>query len=122
MCAPTGRAAQRLQEIVGYQGLEASTIHRLLGYKGGRRDKATAAAAAAGDDAAEGVALEGGAERGLGGSGGADDVAADVDEELDLGSACTHNKHRPLPYDCVLLDEASMMDLPLAAALLNAIE
>jgi hypothetical protein len=66
---------------------------RLLGYKGGRRDKATAAAAAAGDDAAEGVALEGGAERGLGGSGGADDVAADVDEELDLGSACTHNKH-----------------------------
>lgn len=28
MCAPTGRAAQRLQEIVALPGLEASTIHR----------------------------------------------------------------------------------------------
>ena len=27
-----------------------------------------------------------------------------------------------LPYDCVLLDEASMMDLPLASALFNAIK
>ena len=29
---------------------------------------------------------------------------------------------RPLPADALLLDEASMMDLPLAAALFNAIE
>lgn len=28
MAAPTGRAAQRLQEIVAMPGLEASTIHR----------------------------------------------------------------------------------------------
>ena len=28
MCAPTGRAAQRLTEIAGAPGLEASTIHR----------------------------------------------------------------------------------------------
>ncbi|KAJ9528418.1 hypothetical protein QJQ45_020293 [Haematococcus lacustris] len=36
LCAPTGRAAQRLQEMVGGQGgtaCEAKTVHRLLGYQ-----------------------------------------------------------------------------------------
>ena len=36
-----GRAAQRLQEVVDQPGLEAMTVHRLLGYKGmgGKEDK-----------------------------------------------------------------------------------
>ena len=37
MCAPTGRAAQRLQEIVRMPGLVASTIHRCGGRPGPAR-------------------------------------------------------------------------------------
>jgi len=33
-----------------------------------------------------------------------------------------HNASRPLPYDVVVLDEASMMDLPLMAKLLDAVD
>jgi len=86
MCAPTGRAAQRLEEIVGVPDLEASTIHRLLGYKG-RHDKASAAAAGEGGagagDGADAAAVIGG----VGEEGG-----GELDEELDLGQACQYGK------------------------------
>jgi exodeoxyribonuclease V alpha subunit len=67
LAAPTGKAAKRLGDVVG---LEASTIHRLLG---------------AGPD------------------------------------GFRHNARSPLPYDVVIVDEASMLDTSLARAVVSAI-
>ncbi len=69
LAAPTGRAAQRLSEVVG---IEARTLHRLLAYDPGR-------------------------------------------------GRFTHDSDYPLDADAVIVDEASMLDAPLAAALLKAI-
>eukprot|EP00877_Chromochloris_zofingiensis_P015019 jgi/Chrzof1/9771/Cz04g15060.t1 len=103
MCAPTGRAAQRLQEVTelsSAEGAKASTtIHRLLGFKGNRAPKMTGA-----EETTD--------------TGTVVDVNS-VDSEL--RNACVYFKEHPLPADAVLLDEASMMDLPLAAALCNAL-
>ena len=68
LCAPTGRAAQRLGEATG---LEAKTIHRLLEY-------------------------------GVGGAG--------------FG----RNEEKPLDGDLLVVDECSMVDVPLMHALLRA--
>ena len=68
LCAPTGRAAQRLGEATG---LEAKTIHRLLEY-------------------------------GVGGAG--------------FG----RNEEKPLEGDLLVVDECSMVDVPLMHALLRA--
>ena len=69
LCAPTGRAAQRLGEATG---LEAKTIHRLLEY-------------------------------GVGGAG--------------FG----RNEEKPLDGDLLVVDECSMVDVPLMHALLRAL-
>ena len=45
----------------------------------------------------------------------------DVFEELELGAACEYKAEKPLPFDVVLVDEASMLTLPVAAALFNAL-
>jgi exodeoxyribonuclease V alpha subunit len=66
-CAPTGKAALRIQESTG---LEAQTIHRLLGW---------------------------------------------------MGSGFSHNSRYPLEGDCFIIDEASMLDLSIADALITAI-
>ncbi len=71
LCAPTGRAAQRLGEATG---LEARTIHRLLGPPG-----ATG------------------------------------------GDGFARNEGTPLSGDLVVVDECSMVDLPLMHALLRAL-
>ncbi|OQX07459.1 MAG: recombinase RecD [Desulfobulbaceae bacterium A2] len=67
LAAPTGRAAQRMGEVIG---VEARTVHRLLEYQGGRfaRDEA-----------------------------------------------------RPLETDLLIVDECSMLDVPLTASLLRAL-
>ena len=70
LCAPTGRAAKRMQEATG---TESKTIHRLLEYS---REEAGFA----------------------------------------------RNENHPLEADCVIADEASMIDLPLMVALLRALE
>jgi exodeoxyribonuclease V alpha subunit len=69
LAAPTGRAAQRMREVIG---LEAKTIHRLLEFAPGK----------------------GGFKR---------------------------NEEEPLPADMLLVDECSMLDVHLAAALLRAV-
>lgn len=58
MCAPTGRAAQRLQEVVNDPELQASTVHRLLQYKhkGDPEKDAGAVGGSSGRGAAEGAA------------------------------------------------------------------
>ncbi len=67
LAAPTGRAAQRMGEVIG---VEAKTIHRLLEYQGG---------------------------------------------------GFKRNREQPLVLDCLVVDECSMLDISLAAALLAAI-
>ena len=69
LCAPTGRAAQRLSETTGH---EAKTIHRLLEFQ-------------------------------------------------PRGGGFARNGQRPLEADLVVVDETSMVDLPLAARLLEAV-
>jgi ATP-dependent exoDNAse (exonuclease V) alpha subunit len=103
----TGRASQRLQELLSGEHAEevsASTIHRLLGYRNGAVVKRLAVAAA-GEAAGSNTALD------------RDSDAAD----LDLGSKCEHNVDNPLPAGNYLVDEVSMMDMGLAAALFNAL-
>ena len=65
--APTGRAAQRMMEVIGR---EAKTIHRLLGWRVGR---------------------------------------------------FKHNEDNPLDVDFLIVDECSMLDIGLTAALLKAV-
>ena len=67
LAAPTGRAAQRMGEVIGE---EAKTIHRLLEYQGG---------------------------------------------------GFKRNQEQPLELDCLIVDECSMLDISLTAALLAAI-
>ena len=69
LCSPTGRAAKRLSECTG---LEAKTIHRLLGIN-------------------------------------------------PSGGGFAYHKDNPLPVDLLLVDETSMVDLPLFFQLLRAI-
>ena len=73
LAAPTGRAAQRMEELTGY---EASTIHRLL----------------------------------------------EVEfKESDTSQSFVHNLKNPLDCDAVIVDELSMVDVTLFAALLDAL-
>ena len=105
LCAPTGRAAQRLAELLddaarrGAPELTAldppSTVHRLLEY----------------DMAAEG----GGGRAARGADRGADAATLSYDD------AFARNAGNPLDLDVLIVDEASMLDLPLAAALLAAL-
>ncbi len=67
LAAPTGRAAQRMGEVIGR---EAKTLHRLLAWKNG---------------------------------------------------SFTHNEERPLDGDFLIVDECSMLDITLTAALLRAV-
>ncbi len=75
LAAQTGKAANRLTEVIGEQGVEvapAQTLHRLLGYRTGSRSFA-------------------------------------------------HHAQSPLPVGAVIVDEASMIDLELVDALLDAL-
>ncbi|KAF6257851.1 hypothetical protein COO60DRAFT_1192463 [Scenedesmus sp. NREL 46B-D3] len=54
--------------------------------------------------------------------GGGADEDADSDDELDLRRHCQFGPHRKFPYSKLLIDECSMITLPLAAALGNAIK
>ncbi len=74
LAAPTGRAAKRLEELTG---AEATTIHRLLGARGG--------------------------------------PVTDADR-------FEHNADNPIDARLVVVDEASMLDVELAAALTSALK
>ncbi len=73
LCAPTGRAAKRMEEATGY---ETKTIHRLLE-----------------------------AQR----------------DELNGETVFLKNQDYPIEEDVLIVDESSMIDLPLMAALLRAV-
>ena len=98
MCAPTGRAAQRLAEIASAgrsmsSPVQSSTIHRLLEQRAGKR----------------------------GGAGEEDDDPSDALEFAWKGKFA-RCKASPLDADVVVVDESSMLDLPLCAALLDAVK
>ena len=73
LAAPTGRAAQRMEELTGY---EAKTIHRLLG--------------------------------------------VEYMSDSDTATSFVHNIKNPLDCDAIIVDELSMVDVTLFAALLEA--
>lgn len=75
LCAPTGRAAKRIEEATG---IPAMTIHRMLRYTTPKDE---------------------------------DDVTLP-----------RHDKFNPLPYDVVLVDEASMIDEPLWRGIIDALK
>ena len=94
MCAPTGRAAQRLMEITTagrdiVNPITSSTIHRLLEFKA--------------TDALEGMEDDGPLQA------------------LSYKGRFSRDAKNPVQADVVVIDESSMLDLPLAAALLAAV-
>jgi hypothetical protein len=116
LAAPTGRAAKRLEELAG---APATTLHRLLG----AQSRGLARSGSAGPDggAADGDGLftdagapgaaadAGGFPRGAGESGSRD------------GSwVFARGEEWPLDADLVVVDESSMLDVELAAALVEA--
>ena len=161
LCAPTGRAAQRLQELLTKQGMTClpapplgrppwaadsdagreggsgsggasmfytsethdaqphvvaapSTVHRLLDFVP-RGDKGRASQA--------GVA-DGAEDSGSSSAASAVDAAdgpTDAGESLAYEGTFRRNAENPLDCDVLVVDEASMLDLPLAGALLRAL-
>ena len=94
MCAPTGRAAQRLMEITTAgrdisNPVMSSTIHRLLEFKA--------------SDALEGMEDDGPLQA------------------LSYKGRFSRDSKNPIKADVVVVDESSMLDLPLAAALMAAV-
>ena len=107
MCAPTGRAAQRLAEIATAgrrmsQPVQSSTIHRLLET---RRGKGGPRASARGGDDDDDV-----------------DGALGDENTLSYKGTFARDAASPLDADVVVVDESSMLDLPLCAALLDAVK
>jgi hypothetical protein len=105
---PAGRAAQRLLELSGSEDASASTIHRLLGYRNPGLQALYDAAKEAQQEAEEEL-LEELQEQ------------LSLPQELDLGRFSEYNRRNPLPTGVVLVDEVSMMDITLAAALFNSL-
>ncbi len=98
LAAPTGRAAKRLEELATSDAVPAMTLHRLLGATPGRSTS---------DDNATG----GFGSSSSGSSGG----SAQWD-----GPTFSRDEQWPLDADLVVVDEASMLDVELAAGLVDA--
>ena len=106
LCAPTGRAAQRMAELLAEVSRVApeltslpppSTIHRLLEFTGHAEESAG----------------------GKGESGGKGEAPPEEPASR-FSERFKRNAENPLELDALVVDEASMLDLPLAAALLAA--
>jgi exodeoxyribonuclease V alpha subunit len=111
LAAPTGRAAKRLEELAG---APATTLHRLLGAQGrSRAARGGSARTEAGTEAGSGAA-------GPDGAGPAQAGPAAVAIGGDGAWIFTRNEEWPLDADLVVVDEVSMLDAELAAALLEA--
>lgn len=98
-----GRAAQRLQELSG-DDMSASTIHRLLGYRNPGLQALNDAATKAVRESPE-----------------LQQQQLSSAQDLDLGRCIEYSRSNPLPRGKYLVDEVSMMDMALAAALFNAL-
>ncbi len=128
LAAPTGRAAKRLEELAG---APATTLHRLLGAQGRGMPRSGAA------DAADGL-FAGAGSHGPGGSGadggglpetpspggpgvaGVAGVAGSEPGGREGSWVFARGEEWPLDADLVVVDESSMLDVELAAALVEA--
>ena len=126
LAAPTGRAAKRLEELAG---APATTLHRLLGAQGRGMPRSGAA------DAADGLFADAGSP-GPGGSGadggggfpgtaspagpGGPRVAGSEPGGREGSWVFARGEEWPLDADLVVVDESSMLDVELAAALVEA--
>jgi exodeoxyribonuclease V alpha subunit len=128
LAAPTGRAAKRLEELAG---APATTLHRLLGAQGrsraGRGGSAgtstglagngtiSVGTVGAGTPSQDSIASQDsiGGQGSMGGFGGAPATG-------DAAWIFTRNEEWPLDADLVVVDEVSMLDAELAAALVEA--
>jgi exodeoxyribonuclease V alpha subunit len=119
LAAPTGRAAKRLEELAG---APAATLHRLLGAQG--RGVARSGGDAGGPDTLLGDGGGAGGTGGLGdGSGGAAGTpfgGGDPAGSQEASWTFARNEEWPLDADLVVVDESSMLDVQLAAALIDA--
>eukprot|EP00775_Hariotina_reticulata_P003653 gene3653-3914_t len=128
MAAPTGRAAQRLQEVVSSSAhaAPASTIHRLLGYRrlevSGASTSRAAEAASSSLDSSNRLGVSPAAAADVAIAAAAPFAGAGQWEDLSLSRHCSHSGVNYLPAERLLVDEVSMMDVPLAAALFDAID
>ena len=131
LAAPTGRAAKRLEELAG---APATTLHRLLGAQGrgmprsGAADAADGLFADAGSPGPGGSGADGGGFPGTappGGPGGpgvtgGPGVAGGEPGGREGSWVFARGEEWPLDADLVVVDESSMLDVELAAALVEA--
>lgn len=119
-----GRAAQRLEAVTG---MKATTIHRLLGYAQTHPLSFWARHTALHHHAHLSrlqLAKASFAFKCRARGRGTKDLASRSDGDAESGDilgAFEYSAEHPLECDAVLVDEASMLDLPLAAALLAAL-
>ncbi len=115
LAAPTGRAAKRLEELAG---ASATTLHRLLGAQGQGMARPGAADAGGADS------LFADGSGGVGGPGGGQGGGAFPGGETGSGRDGTwvfaRGEDWPLDAELVVVDESSMLDVELAAALIEA--
>ncbi|MGA2826004.1 MAG: AAA family ATPase [Streptosporangiaceae bacterium] len=123
LAAPTGRAAKRLEELAG---APATTLHRLLGAQGRGVPRSGAG------DAPDGLFADG-ASAPPGGAGSGDfagaappggpagpGAASEPGGGREGGWVFSRGEEWPLDADLVVVDESSMLDVELAAALIEA--
>jgi exodeoxyribonuclease V alpha subunit len=112
LAAPTGRAAKRLEELAG---APATTLHRLLGAQG--QGMARPGGDTGGTDSlfADGTGGAGG-----GGQAGAGFPGGETSTSREGTWVFARGEDWPLDAELVVVDESSMLDVELAAALIEA--
>jgi len=122
LAAPTGRAAKRLEELAG---APATTLHRLLGAQGRGVPRAAAGDDGLFADAGSAGPAGNGADGGFPGGAAAGGTAGGPGVVSEPGGregswVFARGEEWPLDADLVVVDESSMLDVELAAALVEA--
>ena len=116
LAAPTGRAAKRLEELAG---APATTLHRLLGAQGRGLARSGSAGPDGGAADGDGLFTDAGAPGGAADAGGFPRGAGEPGSR-DGSWVFARGEEWPLDADLVVVDESSMLDVELAAALVEA--
>jgi exodeoxyribonuclease V alpha subunit len=116
LAAPTGRAAKRLEELAG---APATTLHRLLGAQGRGLARAGSAGPDGGAADGDGLFADAGAPGAAADAGGFPRGAGESGSR-DGSWVFARGEEWPLDADLVVVDESSMLDVELAAALVEA--
>ena len=116
LAAPTGRAAKRLEELAG---APATTLHRLLGAQGRGLARSGSAGPDGGAADGDGLFTDAGAPGAAADAGGFPRGAGESGSR-DGSWVFARGEEWPLDADLVVVDESSMLDVELAAALVEA--